>query len=208
VPGKWQFVVDRLKRGASLEPKTGIALVFGFRSLEEAERALDHPSVQMGNGSVLDIIGFLEAQNRPVDHSTAGRQSAFRKALQQWAEEEPEQTRKTLRGYAEWVHGAGYDVPWKELLEPRIPGCSLEKDDGRNLTYRQEQAILDAIAELKLDPLRLNRPRGKSGSKADVRNKLMPGGKNCRLFRSYGVFDKTWERLRRDGRIADEGTPP
>lgn len=64
----------------------------------------------------------------------------------------------------------------------------------------QEKAILDEIIRLGYDPKNLPRNKaGKAGVKAEVRQSLTENG----LFSGMTVFDKAWERLRRDRDIAD-----
>lgn len=64
----------------------------------------------------------------------------------------------------------------------------------------QDAMILTAIRKAGHNPLALpvNEP-GKAGVKAEIRNAL----RNEKLFTSSRVFDKAWERLRKQGDIAD-----
>jgi hypothetical protein len=66
----------------------------------------------------------------------------------------------------------------------------------------QEQMILATISELGYAPKALPRPvPGKPGVKADVRKKATSDHKD--LFQGKTIFNKTWERLRRQGEITD-----
>lgn len=76
----------------------------------------------------------------------------------------------------------------------------------RTKGLEQENAIVEAIVQLGHDPLKLpSRPPGKSGAKAQVRGRLNPPSP---LFPSDKVFDKAWERLKKDGQLIEEGVSP
>lgn len=64
----------------------------------------------------------------------------------------------------------------------------------------QEKAILACISALGYDPKQLPKnPSGKKGPKWQVRDKLAGNP----LFKGATVFNRAWERLRKDGDIAD-----
>ncbi len=69
----------------------------------------------------------------------------------------------------------------------------------------EECAIIEAIKQLGIDPEKVPRnPPGKPGVKAAVRKIL---SERDDLFSYNGSFDKTWEDLRREKRIADSECP-
>lgn len=65
----------------------------------------------------------------------------------------------------------------------------------------QDKNILHLIAFVGADPRRLAPTRGKAGVKARVRELALADKK---LFQSRRVFNKAWERLRKNGEIDDE----
>lgn len=69
----------------------------------------------------------------------------------------------------------------------------------------EECAIIETIRQLGIDPAKVPRnPPGKPGVKAAVRKIL---SKRHDLFTYDGSFNKTWEDLRREKRIADSECP-
>jgi len=71
----------------------------------------------------------------------------------------------------------------------------------------QENEILRVIAELRYDPKALPTPKpGAEGVKAQVRAKVMERDKQGvrRYFQGSTVFDKAWDRLRRQGAVRDK----
>lgn len=109
--------------------------------------------------------------------------------------------------FAKWaIVNQGWGVP----LEFRNLAEDIEAQTSRNVLeikpipkqVQQQQIILKIIFELGFDPLNL--PKSKSGKpslKADVRRIAT---QNKKLFGSNGVFDKAWERCRKDGTISQQ----
>ena len=86
--------------------------------------------------------------------------------------------------------------------EPQTAAPALAKPLQRSSA--QDSMILTAILKAGHTPLSLpvNEP-GKAGVKAEIRNAL----RNEKLFTGSTVFDKAWERLRKQGDIADTDQP-
>ena len=77
----------------------------------------------------------------------------------------------------------------------------IDKKGPRKKQRDQEDAILEQIQKLGLDPLALPPDRsGRDGVKKDVRVAL----KSAPLFQGSTIFDKAWERLRKQDRIRKE----
>ena len=77
----------------------------------------------------------------------------------------------------------------------------IDKKGPRKKQRDQEDAILEQIQKLGLDPLALPPDRsGRDGVKKDVRVAL----KSAPLFQGSTIFDKAWERLSKQDRIRKE----
>lgn len=113
----------------------------------------------------------------------------------------------TLHSLDEWLHHGGSHGWLGELTRVAEPaGSQSERNEDsttpkvRNRRREQEEAILVEIRKQNVDPTSLPKnPPGKPGVKAAVRAALM----ESTLFDGDTVFDKAWERLRTNRRIAD-----
>lgn len=92
--------------------------------------------------------------------------------------------------------------PGAPVPKPQAAAPALAKPLQRSSA--QDSMILTAILKAGHTPLSLpvNEP-GKAGVKAEIRNAL----RNEKLFTGSTVFDKAWERLRKQGDIADTDQP-
>lgn len=112
----------------------------------------------------------------------------------------------TLHSFNEWRKRlAGDESGGEEPTESvRVSSKVAEKKAPRKKQRDQEDAILEQILKLGLDPLALPPDRyGRDGVKKDVRVAL----KSAPLFQGSTIFDKAWERLRKQDRIRKERGP-
>jgi hypothetical protein len=132
------------------------------------------------------------------DELNKGEQSRLRtdKALTNSA-----YTYLTLTSLNEWKQGS-FGLSVSEPVESSIviADTKSEKPAVRRKMRDQEDAILRVISSLGYTPASLpTRETGKSGVKAQVRKELA----KAPFFSSTKSFDKAWERLRKDGSIAE-----
>ena len=98
--------------------------------------------------------------------------------------------------FNQWLGHAGYPFRW-------TPGIGGRRRAGAQL--KQEEVIVAAISYLGLDLQKIRKPKKtgetkfEGGDKANIRALVRRDSPD--LFHSDEVFDKTWERLRKDGRI-------
>ena len=91
-----------------------------------------------------------------------------------------------------WLANNGYLCEW-------TPGTTYDTPLSRAVV--QENEIIQTIRSLRYNPLALPlKLRGQRGVKAAVKTLIGSQG----MWAGTTVFDKAWDRLRRDGRIADE----
>jgi hypothetical protein len=96
----------------------------------------------------------------------------------------------TKDGVNRWLERKGYSFRWD-------PNTSAKRSANKQL--RQETAILAALRQKSIDPLALKESRFQQGDKASVRTLVRTNSPG--LVRSDEVFDKAWERLRKNGSI-------
>ena len=85
-----------------------------------------------------------------------------------------------------------------EVWQPNAP--KLARGRGMPAQRAQEEEVLNVLRTLGHDPMQLpQRTLGKPGVKAAVRNAIGRAG----AWAGATVFDKTWERLRQSGQIAE-----
>ncbi len=90
--------------------------------------------------------------------------------------------------------------------EPQITNLPFRPKQARVKGLQKECAIIETIRLLGINPEQLPpKPPGKAGTKAKVWEILE---KQPSLFVSKRSFDKTWDDLRFENRIADSGPPP
>lgn len=113
----------------------------------------------------------------------------------------------TLHSFNEWRKRLAGDqsgtVQSTESVQPSTEGAKQKvvRDKG----VQQGDAILAEIRKQGFDPMALPpKPPGRPGVKAAVRAALT----DSPLFKGSKVFDKAWERLRKDRLMADESDPP
>ena len=98
--------------------------------------------------------------------------------------------------FNQWLGHAGYPFRWTS-------GIGGRRRAGAEL--KQEEVIVAAISYLGLDLQKIRKPKKtvgtkfEGGDKANIRALVRRDSPD--LFHSDEVFDKTWERLRKDGRI-------
>lgn len=93
------------------------------------------------------------------------------------------------------------------LQKIEVPHClaTAKKGEPVSRATAQESAIIDAIKKRNLNPEHLPaRERGARTVKAEIRTELL---KQTSIFQSKRIFDTAWQRLRDQGRIADEPPP-
>lgn len=117
----------------------------------------------------------------------------------------------TLHSFNEWVKRSGRDTlagaqPMAVVLadpSPQSPEPATQPKPRTKLR-EQESLIVAEIERQGFDPLTLPKHQsGKSGVKAAVRSALS----GSPLFKGKTTFDKAWERVSKDGRIAMRPDP-
>ena len=98
--------------------------------------------------------------------------------------------------FNQWLGHAGYPFRW-------TPGIGKRRRAQAQL--KQKKVILLAITSLGLDPKKIKQPQKTGGTKFESGDKMniraLVRRNSPDLFHSDEVFDKAWERLRKDGRI-------
>jgi len=109
--------------------------------------------------------------------------------------------------FAKWaITKQGWSVPpeFRDLAEDLEAQPSLNVLELKPIPkqVQQQDVIIKIILDLGFDALKLPKfETGKPSLKADVRKIAT---QNKKLFGSNGVFDKAWERCRKDGTISQQ----
>ncbi len=121
----------------------------------------------------------------------------------------PGAPRRQVRTYSEWAHVDDLNA-WLAKREPRLPfrfdrptgatGKPAPVVKALSAHRAQENGVLQALRDAGFNPSAL--PAAPAG-------KASPAKQAARKALSYSsdVFDHTWKRLRKDGRIQDEAAP-
>ena len=110
----------------------------------------------------------------------------------------------TLASFDQWAEKL-YDrrflaTPDQSSKHASLPLASTEAPKPRTRLRDQEKAIIACLSTLGYDPRQLPKnPSGKNGIKKQVRDKIA----GSPLFTGATVFNRAWERLRKDGDIVD-----
>jgi len=96
----------------------------------------------------------------------------------------------TEEGVNKWLASRGYGFRWNA-------GASTQRRQQAQL--RQENVILAALVRLEIDPLRVRETDFSKSDKSRVREFVRANSPD--LFRSEEIFNKAWDRLRRQGKI-------
>jgi hypothetical protein len=164
--------------------------------LEAAKNALYKAAESGASAEGLQELAGVVTKKTGVTHITL-------KSLDQWARKEhniaiiePSEPLPSVTGEQQGPPPTGIET-----------GMDRKQDREKQPKLReQEKIILDEIKHLGHDPKHLpeNMP-GKRGVKAEVNNAL----KGNALFAGTTVFEKAWDRLRKEGAIANvEKYPP
>jgi hypothetical protein len=118
-----------------------------------------------------------------------------------------------------WAQEKGIEIYWLEMARERgylnlIPKTEKTKPiesintEPVQRSKAQENAILNEIKKQNFSPLTLpiNLP-GKAGVKASVRSALLKSS-TSQFFEGSTIFDKAWDRLRKNGEIANHKVSP
>lgn len=187
----WSDVAWDLARAAGIDPDAVMAELDQLDQLDEAN--WDHEAVlleQLNTGLATKLwqdllsgaVTARDAQGKPLPHppqenSYTGPNKPF-----VWVED--------ING---WLAKQGRIDRWEPAntssLTPRL-----------SRQWRQEQAVMAEITRLGRDPKAIPINRGGTGGlKSQVRHRLARN----ELFSGLTTFDKTWERLRAAGQIAE-----
>jgi len=123
-------------------------------------------------------------------------------------------TEVTLRSLIPWLRKRAYVELANDLqsanegvadINITSQGASADERSATTVTpisrsAAQDAEIMDKLTQLDFDPLHLpkNQP-GKAGAKAEIKRALGTKG----MWSGNTVFDKAWDRLRRDEKIID-----
>lgn len=134
------------------------------------------------------------------DELSKGEASALRKDLLLSNNGFPYITLASLDQWARKHYERRFLATTTQSSQESLSPSSAEAPKPRTRLRDQEKAILAGISDLGYDPKQLpkNSP-GKDGVKKQVRVRLAENS----LFEGTTVFDRAWERLRKDGDIAD-----
>ena len=121
-----------------------------------------------------------------------------------------------------WAQEKGIEIYWLEMA--REHGYLNQRPDTETIepiepiepiitkpiqrSKAQDDAILNEIRNQKFSPLALPiNLLGKAGVKSSVRSALLKSSPDL-FFKRSTIFDKAWERLRKNGAIADSKVSP
>jgi hypothetical protein len=113
----------------------------------------------------------------------------------------------TLRSLDYWARTTyGIDILGQEQ-QAHVADLPAAPKQARVKGLQKEGAIIEAIKQLGHTPEQLPpRTPGKTWIKAEVWENL--NERRNTLFRSKNAFDKTWDALRQEKRIAESECPP
>jgi hypothetical protein len=96
----------------------------------------------------------------------------------------------TEEGVNKWLASRGYGFRWN---------AEAGTQRRQQAQLRQENVILAALVRLGIDPLRVRETDFSKADKSRVREFVLANSPD--LFRSEEIFNKAWDRLRRQGKI-------
>ena len=103
----------------------------------------------------------------------------------------------------EWLKTTHWDFIW-DVVGPEAASTDVQLKPIQR-QQAQEDTILNCLKGMGVDPFNFPQNQaGKKGGKADVRKKL----EGNPLFIGTSIFDKAWERLRRNGNIVTKKVSP
>jgi len=160
------------------------------------------------------INGFFTVEGGVLHDDKGERGDRFEKVFQLqrlWKSNPMNPDRADPMAFIAWATQKNIDIYWLPTAQKygylkhfagRIETSSAERPLQRSAA--QDKAILNHIIRLGHSPSQLPKnPSGKGGVKAQVRADLV-GRHQC--FPLVGKqFDHAWERLRKNGEIADKG---
>lgn len=175
----------------SITPREAAMLLCGFNPHDEDASPLKTTNNATGPGDFKRLNRIFEdvAQVNSQQHAlSAWRAIAKNKGLKYhpW-----------IDGYAVAMSASAASQMASQSIEPQ---SEMVKDGALQRAAAQDAAIIASLKSLNFDPLALpKRTPGKRWVKAEVSTALGKKG----LWVGVKVFDKAWERLRADARIAE-----